>query len=304
MSVDLHLLRTFCVVAEEENLSRAAERLHLSPPAVSAHIKALEDDLGVRLFTRSSRGMALTEHGREMWEDAENLLKGASALRRKAQARQGEVSGMLRIGINNPPATLYLDDILGALGEQWPMLRFECTFGPSQTILNGLRDDDFDIGFYEGRLSLPEIESAFLEERELVLIAPHAWAPALVSAPIAQLQEYPWIFASEACSYYQFAHQWQRQHQIQLDARIRSVDDDFSYMGFVARGLGLSIVSRKMLAASQYCDDVAILPHLQGSVPLQLGYLRARSEDALVRAGADAVHAVWRSKSETPAIGA
>lgn len=295
MSLDLHLLRTFCVVAEEENLSRAATRLYLSPPAVSAHIKALEDDLGVRLFSRSSRGMSLTEAGHKLWDDAEALLKNAAELRRKAHALNEDIGGTLRIGINNPPETLHLDEILSALTEQAPTLRFECTFGASQVILSGLRGDDFDIGFYEGQPAATDLESVFLEDRELVLIAPHAWGSILEQAPVARLQEYPWIFASEGCSYYQFAREWQLTHNIQLDARIRSVDDDMSYMGFVARGLGLSIVSRQMLMASKHRDEIVILPQLSGSVPLQLGYLKSRESDALVHAGVSAVQAVWRA---------
>lgn len=293
MSIDLHLLRTFCVVAEEENLSRAAERLFLSPPAVSAHIKALEDDLGVRLFTRSSRGMALTEAGHSLWEDAENLLKAAASLRRKANTLGDEVAGTLRIGINNPPETLHMDEIISRLSAQSPMLRFECVFGASQVILTGLRNDDFDVGFFEGKHAIPELDAINLEDRELVLIAPKEWANELADAPVSQLQEFPWIFASEGCSYYRFAREWQQTHGVTIDERIRSVDDDMSYMGFVARGLGLSIVSRQMLEVSKHRDRITILPHIRGSVPLQIGYLKSRRGEALIQAAIDAVRSIW-----------
>ena len=66
--MELYQLRSFAAVAEENHLTRAAERLHLSQPAVSGHIKALEGELGVRLFERASTGMELTAAGKELLE--------------------------------------------------------------------------------------------------------------------------------------------------------------------------------------------------------------------------------------------
>ena len=64
--MELYQLRTFAAVAEESHLTRAAERLHLSQPAVSGHIKALEGELGVRLFDRAPTGMELTSGRRRV----------------------------------------------------------------------------------------------------------------------------------------------------------------------------------------------------------------------------------------------
>ena len=68
--MELYQLRTFAAVADEGHLTRASERLHLSQPAVSGHIKALEGELGVRLFERASTGMQLTAAGSELLERA------------------------------------------------------------------------------------------------------------------------------------------------------------------------------------------------------------------------------------------
>ncbi|WP_269538806.1 LysR family transcriptional regulator [Cerasicoccus fimbriatus] len=301
MSLEIHLLRTFCVVAEEENVSRAAERLYLSPPSVSAHIKSLEDELGVRLFTRSSRGMALTEAGRSLWEDAESIIQQTAQLRRKAQSLSQDISGTLRIGINNPPETLYLDEIFNRLGQDFPTLRFDCSFGSSQIILNGLRNDVHEVGFFEGKNSNPDIASIELEERQLVMIAPLAWANDLLNAPVGQLQEYPWIFASEGCSYYKFAHEWQRARGLKIDERIRSVNDDCSTLSFVTSGLGLSIVSKQILNASKYADTVCVLPQFSGSVCLSIGYLKHRQNDGVVQAALKTIQEIWRTKVSTVA---
>ncbi len=62
--MELYQLRTFVIVAEEENLTRAAKRLYMTPPSVSAHIKTLEEELNVQLFERTPKGMEITEQGK------------------------------------------------------------------------------------------------------------------------------------------------------------------------------------------------------------------------------------------------
>lgn len=298
MSLDFHLLRTFCVVAEEENVSRAAERLYLSAPSVSAHIKALEDELGVQLFTRSSRGMALTEAGHSLWESAEDILKQTALMRRKAQALGGDVAGTLHIGTNNPPETLYLNEILSRLGNAFPKLRFDCHFGPTQYALNGLKQDVFDVAFFEGRQSNPDIESIPLEERVVKLIAPKAWGNELLDASVRQLQEYPWIFASEGCSLYKFTQEWQTKHDLKLDERIRASNEEQSAMNFVANELGLSVVLEGVIEHSIHRDKIVVLPQIEGMMQLSLGYRKSRKDEALIQAAIQTISGIWTDKAE------
>jgi len=299
MSLNFHLLRTFCVVAEEENVSRAAERLYLSAPSVSAHIKELEDELGVCLFTRSSRGMSLTEAGHALWENAEEILKATVLMRRKAQTLSGDVSGTLHIGINNPPETLYLNQILSRMGDAFPALRFDCHYGSSKYTLNGLRQDEFDISFFEGPQTNPDIESVPLEERAVKLIAPKAWESELSGASIQQLQEYPWIFASEGCSLYKFTQEWRMKHGLEIDERIRASNEEQSTMNFVANGLGLSVVIEDVIQHSIHRDKVVILPHVEGKITLSLGYRKSRKDEALIRASIETISSIWREVSSS-----
>lgn len=299
MSLDFHLLRTFCVVAEEENVSRAAERLYLSAPSVSAHIKSLEDELGVSLFTRSSRGMALTEAGHALWENAEDILKQTALMRRKAQTLAGDVVGTLHIGINNPPETLYLNEILSRLGNAFPALRFDCHYGSSQYTLNGLKQDEFEVSFYEGRQTNPEIESIALEERAVKLIAPRAWENQLMSASIQQLQEYPWIFASEGCSLYKFTQEWRTKHNLEIDERIRASNEEQSTMNFVANELGLSVVIEDVIQHSIHRDKIVVLPQVAGTMQLSLGYRKKRKDDALIQAATRMISTIWNEKYES-----
>ena len=85
--VSLAQLRYFVVVAEEEHLGRAAERLHMAQPPLTRQIRALEDELGVKLFERTPRGMELREPGRALLPRAKQVLVDVDALARDVRER-------------------------------------------------------------------------------------------------------------------------------------------------------------------------------------------------------------------------
>lgn len=85
--MSLAQLRYFVVVAEEEHLGRAAERLHMAQPPLTRQIRALEDELGVKLFERTRRGMELREPGRAMLLRARQVLNDVDAMARDVRAR-------------------------------------------------------------------------------------------------------------------------------------------------------------------------------------------------------------------------
>ncbi|MER7539249.1 LysR family transcriptional regulator [Streptomyces sp. NPDC097704] len=98
MDVDTRLLRYFVAVAEEGSLTRAAERLYVSQPALTKQIKHLEAQLGARLFTRSKAGMTLTEPGRVLAERAPRLLADLGRALQEVKAAVGREERVLRVG--------------------------------------------------------------------------------------------------------------------------------------------------------------------------------------------------------------
>src|SRR5690348_8818169 len=94
--MDLRQLRYFLVVAEERSVTRAAARLHLTQPPLSAQLARLEQELGVELFVRHRRGVDLTEAGRELFAHATRLLSGVDAatdsVRRLGEGRAGRLT--------------------------------------------------------------------------------------------------------------------------------------------------------------------------------------------------------------------
>ena len=117
--MELTHLRTFVAVAEEAHLTRAAERLFTSQPAVSAQLKVLEETLGVSLFNRQPKGMKLTPAGERLLIQARTALEAAGALMEQARALRGETLGRLSLGINSDFDFLRLGEMTQSFNEQY-----------------------------------------------------------------------------------------------------------------------------------------------------------------------------------------
>ena len=133
--IELRLLQTFVVVAREGNVSRAAEKLFLSQPAVSLQLKELARYTGLDLFTRTASGMVLTREGGALLAHAERVLEGAADFSVAAQRLARGVRGRLRIGTILDPEFTRLGAFLHELVNQAPEIEPELQHGTSGSML-------------------------------------------------------------------------------------------------------------------------------------------------------------------------
>jgi DNA-binding transcriptional LysR family regulator len=174
--MELRHLRYFVAVAEELSLRRAAHRLHVSQPALSQQISDLEDELGIKLFTRNSRGVELTEAGRAYLKGGRRVLAAAKQAAEEAQeAAKGE-RGRLVIGSSG--ATIaFLTGVLARFRELQPLV--EVTLlrmnnrAQVEAVLNG--SIMLGVGFYNYVLEEDEQEqvcSRLLLRSTLLIVCP------------------------------------------------------------------------------------------------------------------------------------
>lgn len=143
--LDLAVVEIFRAVAQEQSITRAAQRLGRVQSNVTTRVQQLEETLGVPLFLRDARRMTLTDAGRQFLGYAEKLL----ALEEEARQalRPGEPSGRLRIGSMESTAASRLPRPLAAYHAQWPEVSVTLTTGPSQRLIDGVLAQTLDCAF-------------------------------------------------------------------------------------------------------------------------------------------------------------
>lgn len=159
-------------VAEELNFRRAATRLRLAQPALSAQIKALESELGQQLFERTTRTVSLTPTGQVLLVEARTVLAAAAkAEHHTRQAGQG-LAGTLRVGVIAPAANARLAAILRRFRQEYPGVQLSLHDLTSTEQLQQLREDQLDLGLLRPPVGFPDLEYRFLEESPMVLAVP------------------------------------------------------------------------------------------------------------------------------------
>lgn len=167
-------LKVFRTVAEHLNFRKAAEHLFLSQPAVTLQIKALEDDLGVRLFDRAANRVSLTPQGLLLREYAEKIATLLTEAEQKIGVEDGNVSGELSLGVSTTIAQYVLPRLLGAFLDEHPRVQFSLHSGNTSQIVQLLIESKISIGLIEGPARDRGIRAEPFMEDELVLIAPPA----------------------------------------------------------------------------------------------------------------------------------
>lgn len=183
--MDERRLQVFRAVAELRNFSRAAEVLHMSQPAVSQQIQALEEHYGVRLLDRTSKAVQLTAAGRALYAQIIPLLQQFAEVQRAVVRAAGSLSGPLTVGASLTIGQYVLPQVLAAFERQHPEVRVRLHIQNTEVVAFRVRDSELDMGFVEGPVTGSDLhEEPFLDD-ELVLIAPanHHWRERRTIAP-------------------------------------------------------------------------------------------------------------------------
>jgi DNA-binding transcriptional LysR family regulator len=295
--MELYHLRSFVAVAEEGNLSRAATRLYLSQPALSAHIKALEDELGVALFLRTPKGMTLTDDGAALKASAEKVLGCAGRMAEEARARRTALSGVARIGLNTDPAALRVGMLVNTLVARQPDLEIHFVYRNSGQLLEDLRRDALDGTFVYGELGGPDVAALDLGPARVRVAGPPAWRPRLERASLRELAAMPWIDVPEYCPFHAMLTSLLGELGIPMPL-LGVADNEYVLLAMAAAGQGLCLTCEPHGLEAAARGEVFLWPGEAFTLPAFFAYRRERAGDRLVRVLLDAVREVFADRSE------
>jgi DNA-binding transcriptional LysR family regulator len=207
--MDLRRLRHFNVLAETLNFSRAAERLHIAQPALSVSIQKLENELGTKLFERTSSGVVLTMAGQAALVESRRILYHGEQLQRTVRASVDGTGGRLRIGFVGSAIYRLVPKLVASYRAQYPDVQLVLREATSAAIVAMLNEEALDLGIV--RTPLLQAHSATLEtlQRDRLLLALPANHPFAAHGPLtlADLAHEPFIMysATEAAGLYAYA---------------------------------------------------------------------------------------------------
>src|SRR3989442_11323155 len=158
-AVELMPLRYFVAVAEMENVSRAALKLHVSQPALSRQIRDLEDEIGFCLLQRTAKSVRLTDAGRAFLENARALLQNADEAVTKARAVASAEPTEPHVGYSPTPTAEILPKILRAFQRAMPNVHVKLHDWSNKDILDGIRDGRLQLG-----LIVPPLKASALHD--------------------------------------------------------------------------------------------------------------------------------------------
>ncbi len=174
----LEQLRIFIAVAEREHLTRAADALALTPSAVSASLRALEERYDTPLFHRMGRGIQLNDAGRLFLAEARATLAAA----RNAELALAELAGLQRgtlaVHASQTIASYWLPPLLTRFHRQYPMIELSLTIGNTSSVAQAVQDGSADLGLVEDAIDDGELAiTTVARDRMVIVVAPgHPWA--------------------------------------------------------------------------------------------------------------------------------
>ena len=296
--MELYQLKTFKAVAEEGNLTRAAGRLNASQPSVSAHIKSLEEEMGVRLFNRSRKGMQLTREGCGLLIKAEAVLSSMADLVSEARRMQGELSGCLRIGLNGNPVFLRTREFFSAMRCSHPAIALQLTNSNSQCIVKYLKLEVFDGGYVLWDEPHPEIETIFLDNITTSIVAPPAWGERLAGGGLSATSGLPWIISPRGCSFRKIADELFEAHDI-TPSNVILADDCATSVTLLSAEAGLSVMETDRAEELAEKGQAVIVSGLSHRLDLRFAYLGKRREDPQIAAMLEVIREIWGAPDES-----
>lgn len=269
--MDILRIRSFVTVARLGNVTRASETLHLTQPAVTGHIRSMEQELGVALFQRTGNRIELTKVGEALLIDAERVLSDFNLLLSHARAIKGEVTGSLNFALVDDVEFQRIGNFLRGLRTAYPLLQLKTTNCSSDEVIERVISAKCDAGFCVVDQVPPELASVRLRTVNYVVLAPLAFAETLGKAGWRDVAAMPWI-SPPPRSHVRTIQNAMFANQGVTPNVVIECDHLAAIEGMVRSGLGLALMREEVATSMAAGGDYFIWPHVSLSSQMVFVY--------------------------------
>ena len=248
MNIDMEYYKVFCMVAECNNFSKAAEKLYISQPAITQTIKKLEEQLECKLFYRKSNGVCLTKEGEHLYNYVNNSVTTINNVENKFKELRGLKSGIIKIRTGNNNAKRVLYNSLMNFTKDYPNIKIQISQGKPQDSINELINGKIDIVI----LNLPyknlnrNIEIIEIAENTYTFVATKEYLTKnnIKIKNIDDLENYPLIIPMEGSTARNILNSYLNKADINSQYEIVSED---MRKDFAIQGLGIAYVMKCLI---------------------------------------------------------
>lgn len=239
--MDVRWMKAFIAVAEELNFGRAAQRLHLAQPAVTAQIASLEKYLGVKVFDRNNRGVRLTDAGAAFLDPCRTALRAIDAAAMRARNSGTGEHGRLRIGFNVGFSIDPLVPLTRAVRGRYPHLDLEIDIPRLNTdIVRLVQSEDLQFGLVGGPLTGEGVAQRLVAMARLCAVVPrdHPLAE-LTEVSVSRLRDQPFVLATSGPGTLRYQVERACEQSGFLPSEVTDVPDVSGVLALVAAGVGI-----------------------------------------------------------------
>ncbi len=198
MGMEDHKLKVFCTVAETKSFSKASEIIHLTQPAVSLLVQAIEEIYETKLFDRGSNTVTLTPAGEMLYKYAKEILNLYAAAEKNIGEITGFVKGSISLGASSTIGNYLLPGVIADFRKTHPKIKVHLLVGNTKRIVELLNSGNIDIGLVEGDVARQKmvVEKLIADELALIVSPLHPWAKKK-SISVVEITKEPFIFREE-----------------------------------------------------------------------------------------------------------
>ena len=252
-------LRTFVTVVEEQYFTKAGEKLRLSQPSVSLHIKNLEAEFQTKLFDRSPKHLHITPSGQLLYDRAKQIVELYEKTKEDILEYHHQMKGTLKIGASFTIGEYVLPWLMAQFRSTYPHVNFEVTIGNTNQINEMVRLFQVDIGLIEGQARNEELALEPFMEDEMVVVAPKYHSLISIESPsFYHLQDQNWIAREKGSGTREYMDHFLRSHGIRVKGLI-TISSNQGVKEAVASGLGISLLSSSVVKRAVELEEINII---------------------------------------------
>jgi len=256
-------LHVFKIAAEKLNFTGASRELHISQPAVTQHIKQLEEHYGQALFVRGAAGLLLTASGQVLYEHALRAEAVEAELEARLRANDRVLRGTLKLAASTTIAQYLLPRWLGDFAQAHPQVQLDLRMGNTEEVGAALSAGRVELGLIEGVYVPRELKGErFLEDEIVVVTAPDHPLAKMKRLGLADLAAAPWVLREPGSGTREVVERALKRVRVnpkQLHTVLESWSSE-TIKGLVETGVGLAFLSRLALRHELAAGALVVLP--------------------------------------------